>query len=56
MHPLGTKAYLLKRYSPSDSFWTFFSESCFQLHKTAVNLNLKLKLCTSTHFCKWLSV
>jgi len=27
MHPLGTKVYLLKRYSPSDSFWTFFSES-----------------------------
>jgi len=21
MHPLGTKVYLLKRYSPSDSFW-----------------------------------
>jgi len=24
MHPLGTKVYLLKRYSPSDSFCTFF--------------------------------
>jgi len=24
---LGTKVYLLKRYSPSDSFCTFFSES-----------------------------
>jgi len=27
MQPLGTKVYLLKRYSPSDSFCTFFSES-----------------------------
>jgi len=27
MHPLGKKVYLLKRYSPSDSFCTFFSES-----------------------------
>jgi len=27
MHPLGTKVYLLKRYHPSDSFCTFFSES-----------------------------
>jgi len=24
MQPLGTKVYLLKRYSPSDSFCTFF--------------------------------
>jgi len=27
MQPLGTKVYLLKRYSPSDSFCTFLSES-----------------------------
>jgi len=27
MHPLDTKVYLLKRYCPSDSFRTFFSES-----------------------------
>jgi len=27
IQPLGTKVYLLKRYSPSDSFCTFFSES-----------------------------
>jgi len=27
MQPLGTKVYLFKRYSPSDSFCTFFSES-----------------------------
>jgi len=27
MDPLGTKVYLLKRYRPSDSFCTFFSES-----------------------------
>jgi len=27
MQPLGTKVYLLKMYSPSDSFCTFFSES-----------------------------
>jgi len=27
MHPLGTKVYLLKRDSPSDSFCGFFSES-----------------------------
>jgi len=30
MQPLGTKVYLLKRYSPSDSFCTFFSESVTQ--------------------------
>jgi len=24
MQPLGSKVYLLKRYSPSDSFCTFF--------------------------------
>jgi len=24
MHPLGTKVYLLKKYSPSDSFCPFF--------------------------------
>jgi len=27
MQPLGTKVYLLKRYSPSDRFCTFLSES-----------------------------
>jgi len=27
MDPLGTKVYLLKRYRPSYSFCTFFSES-----------------------------
>jgi len=27
MQPLGTKVYLLKRYSSSDSFCTFLSES-----------------------------
>jgi len=27
MQPLGTKVYLLKRYSPSDSFRTVLSES-----------------------------
>jgi len=27
MQPLGTKVYLLKGFSPSDSFCTFFSES-----------------------------
>jgi len=31
MHPLGTKVYLLKRYSPRDSFCTFFSESVEEL-------------------------
>jgi len=29
MHPLGTKVYLLKRYHPSDSFYTFLSEIVF---------------------------
>jgi len=29
--PLGTKVYLLKRYSPSDSFCTFFSESVYDV-------------------------
>jgi len=28
MQPLGTKVYLLKRYSLSDSFCTFFSWEC----------------------------
>jgi len=37
MQPLGTKVYLLK-YSPSDSFCTFFSESVF-----AQNRDLCLK-------------
>jgi len=32
MQPLGTKVYLLKRYSPSDSFCTFFSESVTKSH------------------------
>jgi len=27
VHPLGTNVYLLKRYRPSDSFRTFFSDS-----------------------------
>jgi len=27
MQPLGTKVNLLKGYSPSDRFYTFFSES-----------------------------
>jgi len=27
IYTLCTKTYLLKRYSPSDRFWTFFSES-----------------------------
>jgi len=31
MQPLGTKVYLLKRYSPNDSFCTFFfSESAIE--------------------------
>jgi len=30
MYPLGTKVYLFKRYSPSDSFWTFFWECTFK--------------------------
>jgi len=33
MQPLGTKVYLLKMYSPSDSFCTFFSESVFATPK-----------------------
>jgi len=33
MHPLGTKVYLMKRYRPSDSFRTFFSESV-EIHKS----------------------
>jgi len=28
MQPLGTKVYLLKRYSPSDGFCTFFFWEC----------------------------
>jgi len=35
MHPLGTKVYLLKRYRPSDSFRTFFSE-CMTVYGHAV--------------------
>jgi len=33
MQPLGAKVYLLKRYSPSDSFWTFFSVYTFRYKK-----------------------
>jgi len=38
MQPLGTKVYLLKRYSPSDSFCTFFSESVMIIQYIATYL------------------
>jgi len=34
MQPLGKKVYLLKRYSPSDSFCTFFFWECICLLST----------------------
>jgi len=37
MQPLGTKVYLLKRYSPSDSFCTFFYESVQEEILNALN-------------------
>jgi len=43
MQPLGTKVYLLKRYSPSDSFCTFFSESDACYFYTALH-NLQMLL------------
>ncbi len=33
MDPLGTNMYLLKRYRPSDSFWTCISESVSSVEK-----------------------
>jgi len=48
MHPLGTKVYLLKRYSPSDSFCTFFflrvyplPLKCLIAHQDCIFLLLK---------------
>jgi len=44
MQPLGTKVYLLKRYSPSDSFCTFFSESLrwgYRALQTGIVLHFK---------------
>jgi len=41
MQPLGTKVYFLKRYSPSDSFCTFFSESALYLIKKIVATDYK---------------
>jgi len=38
MQPLGTKVYLLKRYSPSDSFCTFFSESVLGAYSLLIAL------------------
>jgi len=41
MPPLDTKAYLLKRYSCSDSFWTFFPESASYFNQfKAIILNI----------------
>jgi len=48
MQPLGTKVYLLKRYSPSDSFYIFFSESVglasYRRPKCTVNQHSNIKL------------
>jgi len=42
--PLGTKVYLLKRYRPSDSFRTFFSESVYLYNSCDICISQ-----TSTH-------
>jgi len=42
MQPLGTKVYLLKRYSPSDSFCTLFFWE-FQINKCSVLWNYSPK-------------
>jgi len=53
MHPLDTKVYLLKRYRPSDSFCSFFSESvgsnmdkpkCWVKNVIKKNVKLKVKV------------
>jgi len=45
MQPLGTKGYILKGYSPSDSFCTFFSESVHSDSPIRMNsVRLKQKL------------
>jgi len=40
MQPLGTKVYLLKRYSLSDSFYTIFSESVLKKKEQYVSKHL----------------
>jgi len=52
MHPLGTKVYLLKRYSPSDRFWTFFSESELSVTWSFRN-NYNLMICCSRNICDY---
>jgi len=48
MQPLGTKVYLLKGYSPSDSFCTFFSESfCTFFIELVIELFIHL-ICSKT--------
>jgi len=44
MQPSGTKVYLLKSYSPSDSFCTFFSESVVASYSTiCIKGTIKIK-------------
>jgi len=43
MQPLGTKVYLLKRYSPSDGFCTFFFWECTTLRLKKKILKLALE-------------
>ncbi len=44
MNHLGTKVYLLKRYHPSDSFCTFFSESVELYTERAIVKTVSLSL------------
>jgi len=43
MQPLGTKVYLLKRYSPSVSFCTFFFSESVQHQKINIYIHKKKK-------------
>jgi len=58
MQPLGTKVYLLKRYTPSDSFCTFFSESVLPAPAVGGTVMLytvkRSYLCLVTLNCRWL--
>jgi len=50
VHPLGTKVYFLKRYRPSDSFRTFFSDSAelFSFHSCMTDTRKKTTILGNT--------
>jgi len=52
MQPLGTTVYLLKRYSPSDSFCTFFFLRVYAVQKPEVNSIKLLTQYTNRQYSK----